>query len=92
MDAFLLATQHEGPIHLLITDVVMPGMTGKELQERITSVRRGLKVLYISGYTGDILAKTGLMPEETQFLQKPFQIFDLAQKVRQVLDSQAAAP
>ena len=83
----LLGSQHPGPIHLLITDVVMPGLNGKELQEYLTQARPGLKVLFMSGYTGDILAKRGLMREETQFLQKPFRMVDLARKVREVLDS-----
>jgi PAS domain S-box-containing protein len=87
LDTFLLGQRHEGPIHLLITDVVMSGMNGKELQERIATVRPGLKVLFISGYTGEILARRGLMHEETQFLQKPFRIKALLSKVRAVLDS-----
>jgi DNA-binding response OmpR family regulator len=87
LDTFLLGQRHEGPIHLLITDVVMSGMNGKELQERIATVRPGLKVLFISDYTGEILARRGLMHEETQFLQKPFRIKALLSKVRAVLDS-----
>jgi PAS domain S-box-containing protein len=83
----LLSNQHQGPIHLLITDVVMPALNGKELQGHITRDRPGLKVLFISGYTGDILAKRGLMGGETNFLQKPFRMLDLARKVREVLDS-----
>jgi PAS domain S-box-containing protein len=87
LDTVLLANQKEGPIHLLITDVVMPGMNGMELHRRLEATRPGLKVLYISGYTGDILAKRGLLHEETHFLQKPFRVKDLLQKVRDVLDS-----
>jgi PAS domain S-box-containing protein len=86
LDALLMASKHQGPIDLLITDVVMPGLNGKELQEHCTQERPKLKVLFISGYTGDILAKRGLMREETNFLQKPFRIQDLARKVREVLD------
>ena len=86
-DTVALAGRHQGPIHLLITDVVMPGLNGKELEERLTRERPGLKVLFISGYTGDILAKRGLMGGETHFLQKPFRMLDLARKVREVLDS-----
>lgn len=87
LDTVLLANQTAGPIHLLITDVVMPGMNGMELKRRIEATRPGLKVLFISGYTGDILAKRGLLHEETHFLQKPFRIKDLLKKVREVLDS-----
>ncbi|MDR3671422.1 MAG: PAS domain-containing protein [Holophaga sp.] len=86
LDAFLLAQQHEGPIHLLITDVVMPGMNGKELEARITQVRPGIQVIFISGYTGDIIAKRGLMQEDTHFIQKPFRLLDLTRTVRAVLD------
>jgi CheY-like chemotaxis protein len=86
LETVLLASQHQGPIHLLISDVVMPGLSGKELQKHFTRVRPGLKVLFISGYTGDILAKRGLMREETNFLQKPFRMLDLARKVREILD------
>ena len=86
LDVYLLAQQHEGPIHLLLTDVVMPGMNGKELQERISRTRPGIKVLYMSGYTSDIIAKRGLLEEGTHFLQKPFRILDMARKVREVLD------
>jgi FixJ family two-component response regulator len=64
----------------------MPGLNGKELQEHLTRERPGLKVLFISGYTGDILAKRGLMREELCFLQKPFRSLDLQRKVREVLD------
>lgn len=86
LDTWILAQQHPGPIHLLITDVVMPGMNGMELQQRISATRPELKVLFISGYSGEILAKRGLLDEETHFLQKPFRILDLARKVREVLD------
>ena len=86
LDAFLLAQQYAGPIHLLITDVVMPGMNGKELEQRITKVRPGIRVIFISGYTGDIIAKRGLMQENTHFIQKPFRFLDLTRTVRTVLD------
>jgi PAS domain S-box-containing protein len=87
LDAFLLSQQHGGRIDLLITDVVMPGMNGKELQERITQVRPGIEVLFISGYTGEVIAKRGLLAEDTHFIQKPFTLRDLALKVREILDA-----
>ena len=87
LDAFLLAQRHQGPLHLLITDVVMPGMNGKDLQDRIIQLRPDLKVLFISGYTGEVIARRGLLSEDLHFIQKPFRIQDLARKVREVLDS-----
>jgi PAS domain S-box-containing protein len=87
LDAFLQAQRHPGRLHMLITDVVMPGMNGKDLQERITQILPGLKVLFISGYTGEVIAKRGLLPGDLHFIQKPFRIQDLARKVREVLDS-----
>ncbi|MBA3847437.1 MAG: PAS domain-containing protein [Planctomycetes bacterium] len=70
---------------LLLTDVIMPGMNGRELHRRITSLRPMLKALYMSGYTGDVLDAHGL-GEDTRFLQKPFMVAQLIAKVREVLD------
>ena len=86
-EACLLAEQHEGPIQLLLTDGVMPGMNGRELQERVLAWRPQIKTLFMSGYTGDILATLGLPGEGSHFLQKPFKILDLATKVRTILDA-----
>jgi len=88
IDVCFLAQQHPGPIHLLLTDVVMPGINGKELRERVAALRPGIPVLFMSGYTGDIMAKRGLLEQEIRFLQKPFRIQDLARMVRAVLDAQ----
>jgi PAS domain S-box-containing protein len=87
IDVCFLAQQHPGPIHLLLTDVVMPGINGKELRERVTALRPGIQVLFMSGYTGDIMAKRGLLEQEIRFLQKPFRIQDLARMVRTALDA-----
>jgi len=87
LDTVLLDSQHPGPIHLLITEVVMPGVNGKDLQAHLGRVRPGLKVLFISGYPGEILVGRGLMGAETPFLQKPFRRLELARKVREVLDT-----
>ena len=76
----------EMPIHLLITDVIMPDMSGKELVERLDGEHLGLPVLYISGYTGDAIGKHGVLEEGVNFLQKPFTPQVLAKKVREVLD------
>jgi CheY-like chemotaxis protein len=79
---------HGRPIQLLITDLVLPKMGGKEIAERITSLQPGLKVLFISGYTGDILANQGILSgPHMDFLQKPFGLRALRGKVRSVLDS-----
>jgi PAS domain S-box-containing protein len=81
-----LAAQHDGPIHMLITDVVMPEMNGKDLNEQIMALRPGIKTLYMSGYTANVIAHRGVIDEGINFLQKPFSIHTLAAKVREVLD------
>jgi PAS domain S-box-containing protein len=86
MAVFELAERHPDPIHLLVTDVVMPGLNGKELQERLSRLKPGIKILFMSGYTAEIIAKRGLVAKQTHFLQKPFRILDLARKVRAALD------
>ena len=77
---------HEGPIHLIVTDVVMPGMNGRELVARLADVLPDSAVLYISGYTGGALVEHGVLDSGTEFLQKPFSPHRLTQKVREVLD------
>jgi two-component system cell cycle sensor histidine kinase/response regulator CckA len=89
--ALTLAAEHPGSIDLLITDVVMPGMGGREAAERLGKVRPGLKVMYVSGYTDDAIVRHGVLEAETAFLQKPFSGSALAAKVRAVLDAAPAA-
>ena len=84
--AVALSTQHTGGIDLLVTDVVMPGMSGRELAERLAPVRPGMKVLYTSGYTDDAMVRQGVLNAGVEFLQKPFVPETLARKVRAVLD------
>jgi CheY-like chemotaxis protein/two-component sensor histidine kinase len=86
VDAFLICEEHKGPIHLLVTDVVMPKMSGRELAERITSIRQEVKVLYMSGYPDDTIAHHGILNEGTNYIQKPFTVDSLIRKVRGVLD------
>jgi PAS domain S-box-containing protein len=86
-DAFPIADEHEGQIHLLLTDVVMPKMSGKELAGRIASLRPGIKVLYMSGYTDNAIAHHGIFDKGINFIQKPFTVDGLARKVREVLDN-----
>ena len=81
-----LATTYEEPIHLLLSDVIMPGMNGPDLYQRVAEVRPGIVALFMSGYTNDVIAHHGVLEEGMNFLQKPFTIHSLTQKVRQVLD------
>lgn len=83
------AESHRGPIHLLVTDMVMPGMGGHELVERLTASRPDTKVLYVSGYTSDTIARRWTMQGAAAFLQKPYDPLTLTQKVREVLDAKA---
>ncbi len=81
-----LVEGHPGDIHLLITDVVMPEMSGRELAEQLAAIRPNLKCLYMSGYTADLIAHRGILDEGVNFIQKPFGNDDFAARVRQVLD------
>jgi two-component system cell cycle sensor histidine kinase/response regulator CckA len=80
-----LATAHQGIIHLLLTDVIMPGMNGRQLFQQLVATRPELKVLYMSGYTDNAIVHYGVLDEGVTFLQKPFTIHHLLQKVRAVL-------
>ncbi|HEX8984176.1 MAG TPA: PAS domain S-box protein [Bryobacteraceae bacterium] len=84
--ALRLCREHDGGIQLLLTDVVMPGMSGRELAEQAASLRPDLKVLYMSGYTDNIVVHHGVDARDTGFLQKPFTPGVLARKVRDILD------
>jgi two-component system cell cycle sensor histidine kinase/response regulator CckA len=85
--ALELAEEHAGAIDLLLTDVVMPKMSGRELAERFRTQRPEMRVLYTSGYTDGVIADQGILEPGTEFLQKPFSFADLTHKVRSVLDS-----
>ena len=79
------AAQHQGKINLVITDVVMPGMGGRELVKQLVQLRPGTKVLYLSGYTEDAIINEGTIERGAAFLQKPFTLQSLSRKVREVL-------
>jgi PAS domain S-box-containing protein len=85
-EALLMVEKEGGEIHLLVTDVVMPGMNGRELCERLQAVRPRVRCLFLSGYTADIITQRGVLPEGVNFLQKPYTMKGLAAKVRAVLD------
>ena len=84
-DAIRVASGHAGPIDLLITDVVMPGMNGKELVDRLSGVVPETKVIFMSGYLTDVIAKSGVMDPRIAFLQKPVSLDALGAKIRDVL-------
>ncbi|MCF7838671.1 MAG: PAS domain S-box protein [Candidatus Marinimicrobia bacterium] len=85
-EALVIAKRHGGDIHLVLTDVVMPGMDGRQLAQRLSAVKPGVKVVFMSGYTADVIAQRGVLDEGVQFLSKPFTRDDLARKMRAVLD------
>jgi two-component system, cell cycle sensor histidine kinase and response regulator CckA len=86
-DALRLAKDYEEKIHLILTDAVMPGMGGKELVERMKALRPGIRALYASGYSDAVIIQRGILDKDIAFLQKPYEIACLIQKVRDVLDA-----
>jgi len=91
VQALEVAAAHTGAIHMLVTDVVMPRMSGRDLATQLTSERPGLKVLFISGYTDDTIVRHGVLDGGVAFLQKPFSLKSLAEKIREVLAGQVIA-
>jgi PAS domain S-box-containing protein len=85
-EALQVAARHPGPLHLLVTDMVMPGMGGRELAERLSALHPDLKVLYISGYSPEVVTRQGSLEPGRLFLQKPFKAASLLLKVREALD------
>ncbi len=84
-EAIRIASEYQGDIHLLLTDVVMPEMNGRELSEQIVHLRPDVKMLFMSGYTAHVIAHRGVLEEGVMFLQKPFSGASLAAKVREAL-------
>jgi len=87
-EALRLAGEYTGEIDLLITDVIMPGMNGRDMAARIRQTRPATRCLYMSGYTADVIADQGVLEEGVQFIQKPFSMRELAQKAREALGSE----
>ena len=90
--AMQIAVAHEGTIHLLLTDVIMPGMNGRELAQRISEIRPNVKVLYMSGYTENVVGHDGMLDAGVRLLQKPFNLRDLKDRVREVLEAKPTPP
>jgi signal transduction histidine kinase/CheY-like chemotaxis protein len=87
-EAIALCEKHPGDIHLVLTDVVMPNMNGKDLEERIRVLKPNIKSLFMSGYTANAIAHRGVLEKGIHFIQKPFSLTTLAKKVREVLDQE----
>jgi DNA-binding NtrC family response regulator len=84
-EAFQLAKEYTNKIHLLMTDVVMPKMGGRELWEQLNVLRPEIKCLFMSGYTANVITHQGVLDKDVHFLQKPFYREDLATKIRESL-------
>jgi len=87
--AIQLCRQHTGKIHLVLTDVIMPGMNGSQMVDEIAAMRPGISVLFMSGYTDTAIIRDGNFGQTTSFLQKPFSPTVLGRKVREMLDQLA---
>jgi two-component system, cell cycle sensor histidine kinase and response regulator CckA len=87
-EALSLLVGYEGPMHLLLTDLVMPGMAGDELARRVKAQRPGIEVAYMTGYTDDEVLRRGVVTERVTLLNKPFTVEELQTTVRQVLDTE----
>ena len=90
--AMQIAVAHPGVIHLLLTDVIMPGMNGRELAQRISEIRPNIRVLFMSGYTENVVGRNGMLDAGVNLLQKPFNLHALKKKVRDVLDASPVLP
>jgi DNA-binding response OmpR family regulator len=85
-EAVLLAREYGNGISLLITDVIMPGMNGRDLVDQLYGICPDIKVLFMSGYTADVITQSGVLEKGVNFMQKPFSMGELGAKVRAILD------
>jgi CheY-like chemotaxis protein len=91
VQALEVAAAHQGAIQILVTDVVMPRLSGRELASRMAAQRPNIKILFISGYTDDSIFRHGVLEGGVAYLQKPFNLKAIAQKIREVLDGTPAS-
>lgn len=84
--------RHRGKIHLVLSDVVMPHMSGRQLAERLHDVRPDLPVLFMSGYTDDAIVRHGVLESETDFIQKPYSPDALVQRIREIMERKVRQP
>jgi DNA-binding response OmpR family regulator len=87
-EALRVAERHQGPIDLIVVDVVIPGVAAPDVVRRLRAARPTLRALFISGYTGDLIGQQGLLQAGRHFLQKPFSLDALTRKVRDALDAE----
>jgi len=88
-EALLVCERCKGPIHLMLVDVIMPGMSGSELAKASKPLYPEVKILYMSGYTDEAIVRHGVLEKGVNYIQKPFTLEGLARKVREVLDKEA---
>ena len=87
-EALAVIKSHGGAIDLLLTDVVMPEMNGRDFASQVNTLYPDIKTLYMSGYTSDVIVRHGILEEGVRYIQKPFSIKDLAVKVREVIENE----
>ena len=86
-EALAILKRYEAPFHLILTDVIMPGESGKNIADKILQLFPGIPVIFMSGYTDDAIVHHGVLDKNTNFIQKPFSIIALVQKIRNILDN-----
>jgi|GEM_PF-4636559 len=86
-EALAICTEAARPIDCVVTDVIMPGMSGRELVEKVSALRPGIRTLYMSGYTSDVIAHHGVLDEGVFFIQKPFDMNSIHKKIQEVMNA-----